>query len=123
MRLTKKNFQHGELPRELFLTTRQRTKKRNTFANNMSTDIKLSKAQLSKIIQSGGFLGALLAKLADPLMRVAVLLAKNVLALLATMASASPIDGAIQRKMLEKGEISRKGAVKAGKDVVGARRR
>ena len=54
LRITKKNFQDDELPHELFLTTRQKTKITNTFPNNMSTDIKLSKAQLSKIIQSGG---------------------------------------------------------------------
>ena len=39
-------------------------------------DIKLSRAQISKIIRSGGFLGALLSKLADSLMKVAVPLAK-----------------------------------------------
>ena len=44
----------------------------------MSTDIKLSKAQIFKIIQSGGFLGSLLSKLAGPLMKVAVALAKNI---------------------------------------------
>ena len=38
----------------------------------MSTDIKLSKAQISKITQPGGFLGALLNKLAGPLVKVAV---------------------------------------------------
>ena len=48
----------------------------------MSTDLKLSKAQISKIIQSGGFLGSLLRKLAGPLMKVAIPLAKSVLALL-----------------------------------------
>ena len=42
----------------------------------MSTDIRLSKAQLSKIIQIGGFLGALLGKFSSPLMNVAVPLAK-----------------------------------------------
>ena len=47
-RITKKNFQDEKLPHELFLTTRQKTKIRNAFANNMSTDMKLSKAQLSK---------------------------------------------------------------------------
>ena len=52
---------------ELLLTTRQKTKLRNAFNNNMSTDLKLSKAQISKIIQSGGFLGSLLSKLAGPL--------------------------------------------------------
>ena len=51
LRLNKKNFEDEELPHELFLTTRQTTKVRNAFANNMSTDIKLSKAQTSKIIQ------------------------------------------------------------------------
>ena len=48
---------------ELFLTTRQTTKTKNVFANNMSTDIKLSKAQISKIIQSGGSFGSWLANL------------------------------------------------------------
>ena len=43
----------------------------------MSTDIKLSKAPISRIIQSGGFLGLLLSKLAGPLMKVAVPLAKK----------------------------------------------
>ena len=46
----------------------------------MTTDVKLSKAQIKKLIQSGGFLGKLLSKLADPLMKVALPLAKNVLA-------------------------------------------
>ena len=43
----------------------------------MSTDLKLSKAQITKITQSGGFLGSLLSKLAGPLMKVAVPLAKK----------------------------------------------
>ena len=42
----------------------------------MATDIKLSKAQIKKLIQSGGFLGKLLSKLAGPLMKVAMPLAK-----------------------------------------------
>ena len=42
----------------------------------MSTDLKLSKAQISKIIQSGGFVGSLLSKLAGPLIKVAVPLAR-----------------------------------------------
>ena len=45
---------------ELLLTTRQKTKIRNAFNNNMSTDLKLSKAQINKIIQSGGFFSKLL---------------------------------------------------------------
>ena len=46
-----KKFQDEELPHELFPTTRQTTKIRNAFANNMPTVIKLSKAQICKIIQ------------------------------------------------------------------------
>ena len=87
------------LPHELLLTARQKTKLRNTFENNMSTDIKLSKAQISKIIQSGGFLGSLLSKLASPLMKVAVPLAKNILKLLGIAAAASAIDVGTQKKI------------------------
>ena len=60
----------------------------------MSTDIKLSKAQLSKIIKSGGFLRALLGKLAGLLMKNDVPLAKNVLAVLATISFCN-LDGNI----------------------------
>ena len=70
-------FEGNNLPHELLLTTTQKTKLRNVFKNNMSTDIKLSKTQISEIIQSGGFLGSLLSKIACPLMKVAVPLAKN----------------------------------------------
>ena len=65
----------------------------------MATDIKLSKAQIKKIIQSGGFLGKLLSKLAGPLMKVALPLAKNVLAPLGLKAAISAIDGSIQKKI------------------------
>ena len=63
----------------------------------MSTDLKLSKTQISKIIQSGGFLGSVLSKLAGPLMKVAISLAKNVLAPLGITAPASAIDAEIQK--------------------------
>ena len=46
----------NDVPHELLLITRQKTRLRNAFNNNMSTDLKLSKAQISKIIQSRGFL-------------------------------------------------------------------
>ena len=49
-RITKKNFQHEDLPQELFLTAMQKTETRNAFANNILTDIRLSKSQLAKII-------------------------------------------------------------------------
>ena len=65
----------------------------------MSTDLKLSKAQISKIIQSGEFLESLLIKLAGPLMTVAVLLAKNILAPLGITAAASATDAGIQKKI------------------------
>ena len=81
------------------LTTRQNTKLRNEINNNLTTDIKLSKAQIKKIIQSGGFLGKLLSKLAGPLMKVPLPLAKNVLAPLGLAASISAIDGSIQKKI------------------------
>ena len=92
-------FNGNDLPHELLLTTRQRTKLRNAFNNNMSTGVKLSKAQISKIIQSGRFLGLLLSKLAGPLMKVAISLVKNVLAPQEITAAASAIDAGIQKKI------------------------
>ena len=64
---------------------------------------KLSKAQISKIIQSGGLLGSLLSTLAGPLMKVAFSLAKNSLAPLGTTAAASAIDAGIQKKIHSSG--------------------
>ena len=77
LRMSLKMFNGNDLPHELLLTTRQKTKLRNGFNNNMSTDLKLSKAQISKIIQSRGFLGSVISKLAGPLMKVAIPLAKK----------------------------------------------
>ena len=57
LRLGIRNFDKDERPHELLLTTRQNSKLRNALNNNSATDIKLSKAQIKKIIQSGGFLG------------------------------------------------------------------
>ena len=59
----------------------------------------ISRAQISKIIQSRGFLGSLLSKLAGPLMKIAIPLAKNVLAPLGITAAASAIDAGIQKKI------------------------
>ena len=98
LRISLKVFNGNDLPYELLLTTRQKTELRNAFSNKMSTDLKLSKAQISKTIQSGGFLGSLLSKLAVPLMKVAIPLAKNVLAPLGITAAASAIDAGIQKK-------------------------
>ena len=98
LRINLKLFDGNDLPHELLLTTKQKTKLRNAFNNNMSIVLKLSKAQISKIIQSGGFLGSLLSKLASPLVKVAIPLAKNVLAPLGITAAASAIDAGIQKK-------------------------
>ena len=59
LRLDVKNFNKNDLPHELLLITRQNTKLRNAVNNNMAADIKLSKAQIKKMIQSGGLFGSL----------------------------------------------------------------
>ena len=80
LRISFKTFAGNDLPHELLLTARQKLKLRNAFNNNMSTDLRLSKAPISKIIQTGGVLGSSLSTLAGPSMKVAISLAKNVLA-------------------------------------------
>ena len=62
-------------PRQLLLTNRQVANICKAFANNSSIDIKLPKTQLSKMIQSGGFLGRLLG----PLLKTGLPLIKNVI--------------------------------------------
>ena len=99
LRISIKNFNKDELAHGLLLTTRQSIKLRNAINNNTATDIKFSKAQIKKIIQSGGFLGKLLSKLGGPLMKVAMPLAKNVLAPLGLTAAMSAIDSGIQKKI------------------------
>ena len=98
LRMSLNMFNESDLPHELLLTTRQKAKVVNAFNNNMSTDLKLSKVQISKEIQSVGFLRSLLSKLARPLMKVAVPLAKTVLAPLGITAAASAINAGIQKK-------------------------
>ena len=99
LRLGIKNFNKDELPHELLLTTRQNTKLRYAINNNLATDTKLSKAEIKKLIQSGGFLGKLLSKLAGPLMKVPLPLGKNVLAPLGLTAAMFVTDGSIQKKI------------------------
>ena len=84
-------FKGNNLPQELFLTQIQITKLRNNIENNLQTDIKLSKAQISKIIQPGGVLG----KLLGPLLKTGLPLLKSVikpLGLLGLTAASSAID-------------------------------
>ena len=85
------------------MTTRQRMKLRNAFENNMPINIKLSRAQMSQIIQSGRFLGSLFSKIAGPLMKLAVPLAKNNLDPLGITAATSAINAGIQKKIHSSG--------------------
>ena len=97
------------MPHELFLTTIQTTKIKNAFANNMSTDMKLSKAQISKIIQSCRFFGSLLGNIGKKsLTNIAIPLARNNLLGLVSNLTSSAIN-TFDRK------ISGKGAVRGGK--------
>ena len=99
LRISLKMFNGKDLLHGLLLTTRQEAKLRKPFNNKMSTDVKLSKAQISKINQSEGFLGSLLSRLTGPLMKIAIPLAKHVLAPLGITAAASAIDAGIQKKI------------------------
>ena len=98
LQMNTRMFSANNLPHELLLTTRQTTKLRNAIENNMSTDIKLSKAQISKIIQSGGFLG----KCLGPLLKTGLPLLKSVikpLGLLGLTAASSAIDAGVQKNI------------------------
>ena len=110
LRISLKMFNGKDLPHELLHTTRQITKIRNAFNNNASTDIKFSKAQINKIIQSGGFLG----KLFGPLLETGLPLIKNVIKPLAKSeliplgltAAASAADAGIHKKILGSGNTT-----------------
>ena len=97
----------GNFPHELLLTNRQVSSIRKAFANDSSVDIKFSNPQLSKMIQSGGFLGKLLGLLLKtglPLMKsVITRLAKSVLIPLGVTAAASVADAGIHKKILGSG--------------------
>ena len=75
LRMSLKMFNGNDIPNELLLTTRQKIKLIIAFNNNMSTDLKLSTAQISKIIQSGGFL----VRLIGPLLKTRFSLIKKVI--------------------------------------------
>ena len=100
---------HNEnnFPHKLLLTNRQVPNLRQAFANHLSTDIKLSKAQLSKMIKSGGFLGRLLAQILKTglllIKNVIKLLAKSVLIPLGITASDSVADAVLHQKILRSG--------------------
>ena len=97
-------------PHELLLTGRQVSSICNAFSNNSSVDIKFSKTQLSRMIQSGEFLGNLLGPLLKtglPLIKNIIRpLAKNVLIPLGLTASASAVDAGIHKKILGSGNAT-----------------
>ena len=94
-------------PRELLLTNRQVANLCKTFAKNTSTNIMLSKTELSKMIQSGGFLGRLLGPLLRsglPILKSVIKpLAKSVLVPLGLTAAASAADAGLHKKILGSG--------------------
>ena len=95
-------FNGKHLPHEFLATARQTTKLRNTIENNLSTELKLSKAQISKIIQSFGFLG----KIFGPLLKTGLPLLKSVikpLGLLGLKAASSAIDAGVQENIYGSG--------------------
>ena len=88
---------------ELFLTTRQKTKIRNGFDSNMSTDIKFSKDQMSKMIQSGGSFGSWFGNLGKKaLTNVAILFTRDNLPGLVSNIASHAINK-FKRKISEKG--------------------
>ena len=96
------NFHH-----KLLLTNRQVASLPKTFANYLPTNIKLSKTQLSKKIQSGGFLGRLL----DPLLKTGLSLMENVIKkitksvlILLELTAAAAADARIHKKVLGSGK-------------------
>ena len=100
----------GNFTHELLLTYRQVSSIRKAFANNSSVDIKFSKTQLSKMIQSGGFLGKLLGTLLKTALtlikNVITPLDKSVLIPLGLTASASAADVGIHKKILGSGNTT-----------------
>ena len=77
METTETMLNGNSLPHELLLTAIQTTNLGNAIENNVLTDIKLSKAKISKIIQCWRFSGSSLTKLTGPLIKVAVPFTKN----------------------------------------------
>ena len=104
LRMSLKMFAENDLPDELLVTTRQNAKWRNKFNNNMSTDLKSSKAQISKIIKSRGFLGRLLGPLLKtglPLIKNVIKeLAKSVLVPAGLAAAVLAVDAGIHKKIV-----------------------
>ena len=109
LRINKINFEDVELPDEFILETTQTAKIRNVFANNMSTDIKLIRTQISKIIQSGGSFSYCLGNLGKKaLANIVISLVRHNLPGLVSNLTSNTI------KKFER-KINGKGATRAGK--------
>ena len=106
-RMSSKMFNWNDIPHEFLLTTRQKSKLKNAFNDNMSTDLKLSETQISKIIQSGEFLRRLLGPLLKtglPLIKNVIKpLTKSVLIHLGLTTAASAAHAGIHKKILGSG--------------------
>ena len=109
-------------PYKLLLTNRQVANLCKAFANHLSTDIKLSKTQLSKMIQSGGFLGRLLGPLLKtglPLMKNVIKpLPKSVLIPLRLTAAASAVDAEMHKNILGSGTTTSKVSNDEMEDII-----
>ena len=102
LRMSAKTFNLNDLSHELYLTARQTTKLRNSLENNMSSDMNLSRAQIKKVIISGGSLGSLLSKFAGLLLKTGLPLLKSIvkpLEFLQSSAAGSLIDIGIAKKI------------------------
>ena len=103
-------YDETSFPHKLLLTNRQIANFRKAFADKSTTDIKLSKTQISKMIQSGGFLGRLLGPLLKtrlPLIKNVIKpLAKSVLIPLGLTAAASAADAGVHNKIFESGNTT-----------------
>ena len=100
LRIGNKNFNKADLLHELYLTQSQINKLKENGEINMSTDIKLGKAQIKKLLKEGGALGSMLARFLTKLIKPAISLGKNTLAPLGLSAAMSATDAAVQKRCM-----------------------
>ena len=127
LRIGNKNFNKGELLYELLLTQTQIKELRNKIESNMSADIKLGRAQINKILKSGGASGSVLARFLPKLIKPVISLGKNILAPLGLSAAMSATDAAIHKdiqditkivKVLKDSDVLMKGVTETFKSEI-----
>ena len=106
IRLSNKNFNKNKLLHELYLTQTQINRLREKIMDNISTDIKLSKIQINKVLKEWGNLGKLLMGFLPKLIKPAISLGQNILAPLGLIAAMSATDDTIQKKMYRSGNTT-----------------